>query len=259
MNENEKILKFANSLADEASRITMSYFLQDLEIVNKSDKGFDPVTIADKKTEEVIRSLITKEFPDHGIIGEEYDNHGSFNGPYWVIDPIDGTRAFLLQIPVWGTLIAFNNGPEPIFGIVDQPYQKKRYIGFNNECFLLNEGQKISLNTKNTKNLENSVISCTDPFLFSEKELDSFRKLSSVSRIRRFGLDCTGFCLLASGQIDLVIEADLKIYDIQALIPIIRGAGGIVTTWEGEDPSTGGNILASCNKKLHADAMAILA
>ena len=251
MIERKEMIGFANYLADESAKITMSFFCKDLKIDNKSKEGFDPVTQADKEAEKVIRSILKKEFPNHGILGEELEKYGSDKGFHWVIDPIDGTRAYISQIPLWGTLIALNDGKEPIFGLVDQPFLEKRFFGFNDESFMIRNKKKVFLRTSNTINLEESVMTCTDPFLFNSDEKRLFEKLISKVKMRRFGLDCTGFCLLASGQLDIVIEARLKPYDVQALIPIIKGSGGKITTWEGGDPSNGGNILATCNDKLH--------
>ena len=258
MEENEEILKFAEYLADEASKLTLSMFRMDIDVENKSDSSFDPVTIADKESELLIRKLIKDRFPNHGIIGEEFDNEEVNDNPYWVIDPIDGTRAFILGIPVWGTLIAYNDGEIPVIGIVDQPFLNDRYIGYENKSFKISDSKKQRISTSQLKDLKNCTISSTDPTLFSDKDIISFNKLSSLCYSKRFGLDCMGYCLLASGKIDLVAEADLEIYDVQALIPIVRGAGGVITTWDGKDPNNGGNILASASQELHSIALDIL-
>ena len=252
MTKENQILEFANLLADEAKEITLSFYERNLNIENKSKDSFDPVTSADKEAEALIRNLIMKKFPDHGIIGEEFEDHNIDNKPYWVIDPIDGTRAFILNIPVWGTLLAYNDGERPILGLVDLPILQDRYIGFESNSYKVSNGKKAQIFTSKVKALEDATISTTDPMLFSDDDARIFNGIISAVSRRRFGLDCTGYCLLALGKIDVVMESDLKIYDIQAIIPIIEGAGGVITDWEGNNPNYGGNILASANKELHS-------
>ena len=256
--EIDEIFEFANFLGDEAAKVTLSAYGKNIEVENKSSKSFDPVTIADKKTETLIRKLIKDKYPNHGVIGEEFKSDEFNDKPYWVIDPIDGTRAYILEIPVWGTLIAFNDGENPVIGICDQPFLKDRYLGFKKKSFKVSGGEKNQIFTSEKDDLSSCTVSTTDPNLFSEKDFISFNNISTLCSTRRFGLDCMGYCLLASGKIDLIIEPDLKTYDIQALIPIIEGAGGMITTWEGKDPSNGGNIIASCSKSLHEEVLLLL-
>jgi len=258
MSLNKNIIDFAHFLADEAAKITLSYYGNKLEIFNKSSKDFDPVTEADKMTESLLRKLIKKEFPNHGIIGEEFDDTFIEGTPHWVIDPIDGTRAFILDAPSWGTLIAYNDGKKPILGIADLPAQKNRYIGYNNKSFKISEGKKSQVFAKENTNLDNCVISTTDPLLFNEKEFILFKKLALASSKRRFGLDCNAYCLMASGKIDLIIEPNLKSYDVQALIPIVEGSGGIISTWDGKCAYRGGNIIACSNKNLYSRVIKVI-
>ncbi len=258
MSLNNEIIEFAKFLANESAKITLSFYEKEIEISNKSSKGFDPVTNADKGVESLIRDLIKKEFPSHGIIGEEFEDTYLEGEPHWVIDPIDGTRAFILNIPIWGTLIAYNDGSRPVLGVADFPALGKRYIGYNNKSFDISGGKNNSISSNQNVELEDCVISTTDPLLFNEKEYISFKNLVSLSSKRRFGLDCSGYCLLASGKIDLVIEPSLKNYDIQALIPIIEGSGGIITTWNNEKAYQGGNIIACSNKRLHSRVIKII-
>ena len=254
----KKLIEFANFLANEAAIITLEFYEKEIEISNKSSKGFDPVTEVDKKTELLLRDLIKKEFPNHGIIGEEFEDTYLEGEPHWIIDPIDGTRAFILDIPIWGTLIAYNDGSRSVLGVADLPALGKRFAGYNDKSYDISDGKETPIFANKDIELEDCVISTTDPLLFSKEDYTSFEKLASLSSKRRFGLDCAGYCLLASGKIDLIIEPNLKNYDIQALIPIIEGSGGIITTWNNEKVYQGGNIIACSNKKLHSRAIRII-
>ena len=255
---------FACQLADAAAEITLRYFREPVDVENKATgPDFDPVSIADKQAEQVIRSLISEAFPEHSVIGEELEAKSGSSAYVWIIDPIDGTRGFLAGVPLWGTLIALNNGTKPILGLVDQPYLQERFIGIQtdemSEASLTRRGKTTPLSTRAGTQLSDAIITCTTPAMFkTETERRAFDELEQRCRLSRYSLDCYGYCLLAAGTIDLVVEADLAPYDIQALIPIIQAAGGKVTDWQGAPPYQGGQVLAAANEKLHGEALEIL-
>lgn len=237
----QEMTHFAAKLADAAAAVTMRYFRQPVDITDKDGgEGFDPVTLADRQAEEAIRALIEAHYPDHGIFGEEFGIKDTDSPFEWVLDPIDGTRAFISGLPTWGTLIGLRFEGEPVVGVIDQPYLKERYVGWTDGASL--NGKPIK--TRPCANLAAATISTTDPGLFSGAEKTQFDELLSNTRLVRYGLDCYAYAILASGFIDLVIESGLKPYDMMALIPVIRGAGGSVTNWDGGAPGACGRLLA---------------
>ncbi|MFQ5534813.1 MAG: histidinol-phosphatase [Sphingomonadales bacterium] len=251
-------LEFTDRLADAAAEITVSCFRTPLTVADKTDpddEDFDPVTEADRRTEAVLRAIIEAHYPDHGILGEEQARKQGKSPFFWVIDPIDGTRSYISGIPLWGTLIALNNGIRPIVGMMDQPILGERFTGTPDGAF--RNGEPVS--TRPCPDLSKAILFTTDPDMFEESgELKAFREVERQVKLRRFGGDCYAYCLLARGLVDLVIEGDLKPYDIQALIPIVEGAGGIVTTWDGGPADNGGLVVAAGDKRLHAQALEIL-
>ncbi len=252
---------FSAALADAAQAVTLTHFDTSVIVEGKPAKNaaFDPVTIADRGAEAAIRALITAHHPAHGIRGEEY---GVFEGDSeftWVLDPIDGTRAYISALPVWGTLVALTRRTRPVLGIMDQPVTGERFIGFGDEAFLqTNHTPRRTLRTRNCASLAMATLCTTDPYLFTTAERTGFERLRSATRLQRYGLDCYGYAALARGGIDLVIESGLEDYDIAALIPIVEGAGGIITNWRGEPAWHGGQVLACGDARIHQEAMAIL-
>ena len=239
--EIETLKAFALELADAAAEVTLSYFKKPISIDDK-DKGagFDPVTKADQGAEKAIRALIEARYPDHGIFGEEFGIKEA-SGPFeWVLDPVDGTRAFISGLPTWGTLIALRYKGVPIIGVVDQPYIRERYLGWPGGASL--NGEPIK--TRPCPSLETATISTTDFALFKDHERGAFENLRKSSRLIRYGLDCYAYAVMSAGHMDLVIESGLKPYDMMALIPVIRGAGGSATNWEGDAPGDCGRLLA---------------
>ena len=255
---------FANFLADEVAKISLTSFMSiqssdKINIKNKSSEGYDPVTEADLLVEKKIRSLINDRYPNHEIIGEEITGHVDPSKPCWVIDPIDGTRAYISGVPVWGTMIAFNEGGSTVLGLIDHPALDQRYLGYEGKSFKASSKSDYSeIKTRNKKKLIEAVASSTTPRLFDDHSLDVFKIVMNKSLFVRWGLDCLGFSLLASGLIDLVLEAGLKSYDVQAAIPIIEGAGGKISSWDGGDPREGGNILASGSQELHEEVLKLI-
>lgn len=258
--EIDELSTFALRLADAAAEVTLPHFRSGLVVENKpSDFTFDPVTAADRDAEQAIRTLIGAHYPTHGIFGEEHGRQTGTSPLFWVIDPIDGTRSFISGVPLWGTLIALNDGTTPIVGIMDQPYIGERFIGRPGGTELIGPRGNRPLKTSRCTRLEDALLGNTDPAMFrTDGERAAFRDISSRVRLRRFGGDCYFYCLLAAGTLDLVVEASLQPYDIQALIPIIEHAGGVVTSWTGTDPQMGGHVVAASTPELHAAALEIL-
>jgi myo-inositol-1(or 4)-monophosphatase len=250
------IVAFAQRLADAAATVTMPHFRAPLSVVNKAHgNDFDPVTIADRDAEAAMRGLIHAHYPAHGVLGEEGGLEEAAGADLWVLDPIDGTRSFISGFPTWGTLIAFNRGGRPVVGIMDQPFTGERFLGHPGGAFL---GEK-RLQVRPCGGLSQATLFATTPDMFTTPgEKKAFAALESAVKLRRFGGDCYAYCMLAMGFVDLVAEASMGPYDIQALIPIVEGAGGIVTNWQSGDAAGGGQILAAGNAALHAEAMAVL-
>ena len=250
---------FVDELASLSGAAILPFFRSSLSAVDKSNGGaFDPVTEADRASEAVMRSRIKTTFPDHGIIGEEFGSEKPDAEFVWVLDPIDGTKAFISGLPLWGTLIGLTRNGHPAFGMMNQPYTKERFFGDGGAATLRTPAGDRPLKTRACSNLADATLSCTSTTMFDAKELKSFQKVEKAVRLTRFGYDCYAFCMVAAGFIDLVIESNLKPYDIVALIPIIEGAGGIVTTWDGGSPVNGGPIIAAGDKRTHAAAMELL-
>jgi myo-inositol-1(or 4)-monophosphatase len=254
-------LDFAVETVERSGRIALDYFRTPMRVDDKSTGGsFDPVTQADTEIEAFLRGEILERFPDHGIIGEESGAHAPSAHCRWVIDPIDGTRAFMSGMPAWGTLLALMVGGRVALGVMHQPYLRETFYGDGKTAGLRRPGERSELRTRVVERVEDAVLYSTHPDLFRlPEERRAFDRLASHVRLTRYGGDCYSYCLLAMGQIDLVVEAGLQAHDIAALIPIIEGAGGIVTTWAGTDAQAGGRILAAGDARLHAHALAILA
>ena len=254
-------LAFAHRLADAARSVIRPYFRKRIDVVDKGPAGmFDPVTEADKRAEQVMRDLIRGAYPNDGILGEEFGETRGDSGFVWVLDPIDGTRAFIAGQPLWGTLIALEENGKPVMGILDQPFLDERFTGGGGATEFRSASSTQRLKTRSCAQLEDAVISTTHPMLhFNDAERERFFDVEKRCRLSRYGGDCYGYALVAMGFVDLVVETDLKRWDIAPLIPIIEGAGGIVTSWEGASPSGGGNVIAAGDARVHAEALKILA
>lgn len=253
--EIDGLMEFAHELADSAARVILPYFRQQQDVENKATERFDPVTKADQLAEMAMRKLILERFPDHGVLGEELGQVSGHSNYFWVLDPIDGTRAFITGLPLWGSLIALNDGHSPILGMMNQPYTGERFFGTRSGAWM---GDK-PLSTKKCASIQEAVVMCTTPEMFSSKTaLCAFEAVACQARMLRYGGDCYAYCMLASGLVDIIIEDDLKPYDVQALIPIIEGAGGRITTWDGGDAQHGGAIVATGDPRRHQDVLNIL-
>lgn len=256
--EFEALLSTAHALADMAGAVILPHFRTGCAIDHKGGDAFDPVTAADRAAETAIREALAVAYPSHGIIGEEFGAIRRDAEYCWVIDPIDGTRSFILGQPLWGTLIGLTRGGVPLLGLMDQPFTGERFWSGESEAFFRHDGAMRKMRTRLCPTLGEAFLATTTPDLFSGEEQPRFESLSRAVRLRRFGGDCYNYCLLALGHIDLVAESGLKPYDILPLIPIIERAGGIVSTWEGGDARAGGRVLAAGDPRLHAAAVEIL-
>lgn len=258
----ETLLPFAHTLADLSGRAILPHFREAIAVDNKSGPGdFDPVTVADRAAEEAIAAAIRAAYPDHGMVGEEFGSHATDARFKWVVDPIDGTRAFIMGYPVWGTLIGLLDGADPVLGMMDQPFTRERFWTGPSKSYLrLGDGAPRVIRTRACARLEDAVLSTTHPDLFvMGEEADGFARLKAKVRMTRYGGDCYAYALLAAGFVDLIAEAGLKPHDIVALIPLIERAGGRITTWTGGPATDGGRILASGDPRLHERALRVLA
>jgi myo-inositol-1(or 4)-monophosphatase len=257
-----RLLAFAHELADLSGEAIRGHFRRTLTVTNKAEGGqFDPVTVADRKAERRMRQAIAKSFPNHGVIGEEFAPAAGAGRFHWILDPIDGTRAFMIGSPMWGTLIALTDRGRPILGVMNQPFTRERFWAAGGVARMRGPaGRPIRLKTRACARLEDAVLTTTHPDLFAEHgERARFAELKDRALMTRFGGDCYGYCLLAAGFVDLIIEVGLKPYDIMALIPIIENAGGIITTWEGEPALNGGRVIAAGDARTHRQALRLLA
>jgi myo-inositol-1(or 4)-monophosphatase len=256
-------LAFAHRLADAAGAVIRPYFRKRIEIIDKGGKGtrpiFDPVTEADRGAEDAMRALIHAERPNDGILGEERGHEPGTSGRTWILDPIDGTRPFITGRHTWGTLIALAEGERPVLGIIDQPVLHERFVGHDGQAEFLQPGEREIMHTRPCGSLSTAVVSTTHPWAhFSRGQREAFKSVCQAARMSYFGGDCYGYALLAMGFIDLVIEGRLAPWDVAALIPVIEGAGGIVTDWTGAPFANGACVLAAGDSRVHAEAVALL-
>jgi len=256
---NENIKSVMLKAAEAAAKEILPLFRSNCNVENKFSTGFDPVTIADKNSEKVIREIIGDAFPEHSILGEELADKNTNSEYVWIIDPIDGTRSFISGLPVWGILIGLLKNGKAIAGLNSQPYIGETYIAVGNSAEFIFKGEVSALKVSETKNLDEAIMFTTTPELFSNKaQKAAFANVEKQVRLSRYGVDCYAYSLLALGQIDLVIEPELKQYDIAPLIAIVEKAGGIISTWEGKGAENGGNVVAAATPELHRAALAIM-
>ena len=239
----------------------MRHFRKPVAVADKKGpSGFDPVTAADEAAERAISRYLAREHPDHGIHGEELGVRLGTSGLVWVIDPIDGTKGFLVGSPMWGTLIGLRDGDHPVIGMMNQPFTGERIWGSANGSFWrVGEKPARRIRTRACTSLSDAVLASTHPDMFGAEEAAAFTRVRQAAKFSRYGGDCYFYALLAAGHIDLVIEAGLKPHDIVALIPIIEGAGGCITTWSGGPAIGGGRIVASGDPALHRHVLRMLA
>ncbi|WP_375175713.1 histidinol-phosphatase [Pseudooceanicola sp.] len=254
-----EIIETANDMADAARAAILPYFRRfGLAAENKLTSGFDPVTAADRVAELAMRAVLARRRPMDGILGEEHAPVEGTSGLTWVLDPIDGTRGFISGTPTWGVLIALSDENGPVFGMIDQPYIGERFVGGFGQAVLHGPHGEMPLRCRGTKRLAEATLFTTFPEVGTASDRQGFEAVAAQARLTRYGMDCYAYALIALGQADLVIEAGLNAYDIQAPIAVIEAAGGIVTDWSGGPAHHGGRALAAANKRLHAEALELL-
>ncbi|MEJ2470650.1 MAG: inositol monophosphatase family protein [Desulfuromonadales bacterium] len=253
-------LAFARSIMPAAGALALQYFRQPLAVDNKQENGsFDPVTRADREVEAFLREQLGRRFPDFGILGEEQGFQPGPTDANWVIDPIDGTKAFISGFPTWGILLGLQQGDQVLAGLMHQPATGELFCGSAAGGVLDMRGQSVALQTRPTQRLEEAILYCTHESMFvAEANLAAFRRIAAKAKLQRFGGDCYAYCMLALGQVDLVVEDTLQPYDIVPLIPIIEAAGGVVTDAAGNVPLSGGFVIAAASRQLHDEAMSLL-
>lgn len=254
-----RLWQVADMMADAARSAILPFFRgASLETRSKLEGGFDPVTVADRAAEKAMRAVLATERPQDGILGEEYGVTPGTSGLTWVLDPIDGTRAFISGTPTWGVLIALSGPDGPLLGVIDQPHIGERFQGGPGRARVQGPHGEWPLKTRGTTDLDGAILFTTFPEVGTPEERAAFERVSGAVQLTRYGMDCYAYALLAAGQIDLVIEAGLNAYDIQAPIAVIEAAGGLVTNWQGGKAHDGGQALAAANPKIHAKALALL-
>jgi len=252
----DELVAFAGRLAEASGPVIRKYFRTPIGVEDKAD--WSPVTIADRETETAVRALIEREYPDHGIIGEEHGATKPGASHQWVIDPIDGTKAFITGKPMFGTLVALLRDGIPILGMIDQPVTRERWLGATGHASTFNGSPA---RVRACPELAKAVVNSTHPDQFRKPPAERFWRVASTSKLSLFGGDCYAYGLLAIGHIDLVIEYGLKLYDFAALVPVVQGAGGIMSDWQGR-PLTGssqGDVIAAGDERTHRQALDRLA
>tara|TARA_R110002094_G_scaffold73665_1_gene81475 strand:- start:203 stop:1003 length:801 start_codon:yes stop_codon:yes gene_type:complete len=253
------IRRVAHLIADAARAAILPYFRgQFLDTESKLTDGYDPVTVADRAAERAMRDILGRERPDDAILGEEYGATDGVSGLTWVLDPIDGTRGFVSGTPTWGVLIAVSDRNGPFYGIIDQPYIGERFEGAPDGATLSGPLGRSALKTCAPRDLSQAIVFTTFPEVGSTAEGAGFAAVASRAQLARYGMDCYAYALVAAGQVDLVIEAGLAAYDIQAPIAVVQAAGGIVTDWQGNPAHEGGRAVAAANAQIHAQALEVL-
>jgi myo-inositol-1(or 4)-monophosphatase len=253
------LTRFALELAEASAKAILPFFRKNIEVDVKSGVVWDPVTEGDRAGERVMREMIEARYPEHGIHGEEYGIKPSRSGFTWVLDPVDGTRSFISGMPTWATLIGLNFEDRPRVGVMNQPFVGETFYGNPEGAWSVHQGTSRKIRTRPARPLGQAIFTTTAPELYrSPAEKEVLRRLSGATRLTRYGGDAYFFCVLAAGQTDLALDAHMEPYDIAPLIPIIEGAGGIVTTWEQGPAAKGGNVIAASTPPLHEEALALI-
>lgn len=254
----------AHRLADAAREASLPHFrMASGAADNKAAIGYDPVTEADRAAERAIREILDRERPDDAIEGEEYGSKPGTTGLTWHLDPVDGTRAFVAGLTSWCVLIGLaakdkDGSDTAVLGVIDQPYIDERYVGGAGESHFISRGKTARIHTRDCPKLTDAVLATTDYFILTMPERGAFEHIRQTARLTRYGLDAYGYARLAAGTIDMVAETGLKSHDVCALIPVIEGAGGVVTDWRGNKPKLGGQIVAAANRKILDEAIVSL-
>ena len=257
--EQEELAKIAGELAGAAGRAILPHFRSiRLAAENKAQKGWDPVTAADRDAERAMREILGKRRPRDSIHGEEFDPVEGDSGLTWVLDPIDGTRSFVSGTPVWGVLVSVSDKDGPLYGIIEQPYIGERFEGGFGRATATGPAGRRAISVRGTTDLAQAILFTTLPEVGTAAEGRAFRKLSARTLLTRYGMDCYAYAMLAGGHIDLVVEAGLKEFDVHAPIALVRAAGGVATDWEGGPPHRGGRLIAASSREIHEAALEII-
>jgi myo-inositol-1(or 4)-monophosphatase len=256
----DKLIQFAHRLADASGAAIRPYFRQRIEVLHKEGRhAFDPVTEADRGAERAIRAIIERERPHDAILGEEYGEKPGTSGWRWVLDPVDGTRSFITGRHEWGSLIALEKDGVPLLGILDQPVLGERFLGVNGRSVLLQDGARLPLTVRACEDIGQAVLCATDPSAYmSAGQQAAFARVKAKARMTRYHGDCYIFAMLAMGFIDLIVEGPFRHWDVAALIPLVEGAGGLITNWQGAPWRDGDPLLAGGDARVHGQAMALL-
>jgi histidinol phosphatase-like enzyme (inositol monophosphatase family) len=246
---------FALELAHTAGGIAEAYFRSHFSVDNKDSQGFDPVTSADHAIEKVLRETIRTTYPDHDIVAEESGSTLTDAEFCWYIDPIDGTRAFMMGSPLWGTLVGLTDSGKAVFGLLAQPVLKELYFGSTAGSWLITPDGRQRLKASGCNEIASARLASTHPGFFSDSEREGFERLAAACLLDRFGGDCYNYAMLAAGFVDVVAEAGLKPFDIVPLVPILEHAGAVVTSWDGGSVLAGGNVVAAASPELHQQAL----
>lgn len=256
----DALLAFAIELAQATRAIVLPMFRTPMAVDNKLTGGFDPVTQADRAAEKVMRTMIEERYPDHGIFGEEFGEKTGSSDFTWILDPIDGTRSFICGTPTWMTLVGVKHAGRMVAGAAGQPFTDEVFAGTAAGSHLLRANQTTGLRCTSETDLTRVLAGTTAPSLFRKYGHEArLMRIEDAVQSVRYDADAYFHCMVAAGQLGISLDTGLQSYDIAALIPIVEGAGGIVTTWDGGDPCDGGDILVAANKPLHEQAMALLA
>ncbi len=257
-----RYLEFAFATAVEAGAAILPHFREAITVEDKRNfMGYDPVTVADHAAEDVIRAAIKATYPDHGIHGEEHGREAGTSALTWVIDPIDGTKSFILGQHHWATLIALHDGVRPVVGVVHQPFVGESFVGSAGGIAQWRRGtERRTLRTRACARIEDAIVTTTDPRQFrTAAEQAALRAVSAPARFLRYGGDCYCYTQLAMGFVVVVIENGLQPYDVQALMPVVEAAGGVISSWTGGNCDQGGPVVACGDRALHAKVLKLLA
>jgi histidinol phosphatase-like enzyme (inositol monophosphatase family) len=251
---------FVHELATVSGQAILPFFRTALGVEDKSQgRAFDPVTAADRAAEQAMRALIARAFPGHGIRGEEFADENLDAEYVWVLDPIDGTKSFIAGLPAWGTLIGLARNGAPAYGLMHQPFIGERFYGDGAAARYRGPAGERRLRVRPCAGLGEALMLTTSPRLMNQEDRARYGVVEEEVQLARYGGDCYAYCMVAAGHVDLVIETNLKDHDILPLIPIIEGAGGIVTDWEGGPAHEGGRVVAAGDARVHAQALERLA
>jgi histidinol phosphatase-like enzyme (inositol monophosphatase family) len=258
--DREDVLFTASAMADAARAATLLHFRSPvLSAETKEAERFDPVTVADRLSEDRMLEVLAARRPQDGVRGEERGAKSGTSGLIWHLDPIDGTRGYLCGAPTWGVLIAVADDSGPIYGLIDQPFIGERFEGGLGRAWVTGPTGRRALRCRGPRALDQAIMLSTFPEVGTADEHAAFRRVADRVQLTRYGLDCYGYALLAAGHVDLVIEAGLQSYDVMAPIAVIEAAGGIMTDWQGRPAHEGGQVIAAANAEVHAAALALLA